>query len=552
MKISGYLLLLTFLLQSLVQAQRKSLRYNAAVHSLKILPGIITLDVKKDFGAAGNGLPNLTDSNRSTADHEAFEKAAEFINARGGYVTLVVPPGNYITGKQFFTKGQLNHYKEFGWGEPASFDGYDLLLIRNCKNVTLQGTISKTGAKPVIQFRKNLKFGLFNTSNGSTAPSITNGANSKIFVDPEKRQRAHPGDCIKIISCDGVKISNIIIDGNIGAFKLGGKYGIGTAPYENYHSGIYIINTTNTLLLGITIKNMGLDGIVIKDNNNGSVFTKNIELRDCSVLKNGRNGLSWLSGVNVKVINCEFSNMGTGVVSTEPCAGIDIEGETESDESIPSRGFFKNCTIKDNKWLGLAAGIAYINGKFLRSRSMHFDSCLFVGSKNTIADIESDNYQFTNCKFYGMLFLRNKAETGMETTFDNCDFSNMYNNKKMAGGFLIVNNAAKRTSFLRSRFTSYGERIFLMDNTGFACGDYKNYPLFERCTFKNYVDSIRDGWVKAAGLGSKSSFKNNTFYYSKNYPFLTDTYHGNMCAQDLGGNSYYELNRKDVQSALKK
>ncbi len=527
-------------------AQKKTLIYNPVLHSIAKSPGIMILDLKKDFGAVGTGITVLTENNTSTVDHKAFENAADFINSRGGYVTLNIPNGIYIVGKQLFSKGQINHYEKFGAGEYTSYDGFDVFLLLKCKKVTVKGETSRYGGKPVIRYRNNLKIGLFNNTNG--APSATQRAtkNSNLYIDKTQRQRSNPGDCFKILNCDSFVLMNIIIDGNVASFNFGGKYGKGENPYENYHSGIYLANVTSSIVSGITVKNMALDGIVVKDIYETN-FSNNISILNCIVTKNGRNGFSWLSGTGITITSCEFSAMGTGAVSTEPCAGIDIEPETLIEKNWPSKGVFKKCIIKENRWLGLAAGVGHLNGTFLRSSNMLFDSCTFIGSKNSIADIESDGYRFTNCSLYGLLYLRNRSDINeFATSFTNCRFSNIYKSKKMKGGFLVVNNAAKRSKFYGCNFTSYSSRVFIMDNTGFECGDYNSYPLFESCIFKNYTDTIKDDWVKTSGLGSKTSFKNNIFYYNKSYPFLTDTYSGNMCAQDLGGNKYYILSKKEI------
>lgn len=524
-----------------------AIKYDPGKHSLNKLPGIITLDLKKDFGALGNGKLNLTPNKNSTQDHAAFEKATAFINERGGHVRLIIPYGTYIIGKQVFNEGKINHHARSGWGEYASYDGFDLMLLMNVRNVTIEGKTSFSNKKTALLYRSGLRFGLFKTTNGETSDSKLLNEKSNIYYDKNSNQRAHIGNAFTLYKCSNVTVSNIEIDGNAASFFLGGKYGRGANPYENYHSGIYIMSSETIKILQLDIKNMGLDGIVIKDNSENLAVSNDIEITNCKVKRNGRNGLSWLSGVGVTIKNCDFSEMGTGRISTEPCAGIDIEPETLLKNGGPSNGTFINCTVKDNKWLALAGGIAVLNGKQARSNTIQFRKCIFTGSKNSVTDIESDGFRFDSCEFYGQLYLRNNSDLpAAATQFNFCKFSNMYQGKKMKGSFLIVNVAAKRTKFFNCSFTSYNERIFNMDNTGFLCGDYTSYPLYENCIFKCYINKMTDGWVNTSGLGSKTAFKNSTFYYNEQYPFLTDTYSGNMCAQDLGGNKYIPLDKKDI------
>src|SRR6476661_3879507 len=56
----------------------------------------ITKDIKF-FGARGDGKTN---------DHEAFLKAADYFNKRGGHGKLFISKGIYIVGRQTFTAGK--------------------------------------------------------------------------------------------------------------------------------------------------------------------------------------------------------------------------------------------------------------------------------------------------------------------------------------------------------------------------------------------------------------------------------------------------------------
>src|SRR4051794_2565905 len=87
----------------------------------------------KSFGAKGDGKTN---------DHDAFEKAAAYFNARGGNGKLVISKGTYIVGRQTFTGGKP--------GKPA-YDGENLLHFIKIKNFVVTGV-----ANSVIRFRDSL------------------------------------------------------------------------------------------------------------------------------------------------------------------------------------------------------------------------------------------------------------------------------------------------------------------------------------------------------------------------------------------------------------
>lgn len=533
-----------------ISAQKNNrLIYNASLHSLFVEPGVLNLNLKKDFGARGNGKNNDAENFTTTADHLAFEAAADFINARGGYVKLVIPFGTYVIGKQVFNGGRINHYKKYGRGENVSFDGFDALLLIKARNVSIEGLLSKSREKPKLIYKARLKFGLFETGKGDINKNKAEAGTTNLYLDKTNAQRANVGNTVVLIGCRNIVLNNIEINGNSSAFTLGGNYGRGKNPYENFHTGIYITSSSSIQLLNLSIHDLGLDGIIIKDGGDSLGFSENILIQDCIIKKNGRNGFSWLSGRGVKVVNSEFSEMGFGLISTEPTAGIDIEGETIFPEDAPSQGDFRGCIVKDNKWLALAAGVAVMEGKKMPSKKMNFKNCVFVGSYNSIADIESDEYRFDSCDFYGMLYLRNNSpEEKNATAFTKCNFSSVYKGKKVPGDVLIANVGARRTSFRKCIFLGFDKRIFDMDNTTFVCGDYKSYPIYEDCIFKCYLKEITDGWFKTSGMGAKTSYKGNTFYYNSLYPFFNDTYAGNMCAQDLGGNKYIPLKKEEIIS----
>jgi len=551
-----YLFIYLFIILALSEASAQKtnyLVYDPSLHSLRVKPGMITLDLKKDFGAVGNGRENSKENSTTTSDHLAFEAAADFINARGGYVRLLIPYGTYVVGKQVFNGGRINHFKKYGWGEYASFDGFEVLLLLKAKNVSIEGVLSKSGLKPKLQYKAGMRFGLFEIAKGQANVTKAEAGTTNLYLDKTGLQRAHIGNTFAFMACSDIVLRNIEVNGNAASFMLGGKFGRGKNPYENYHTGICISSCSSVQLLDITLYDLGLDGIAIKDMGNGYSSSDNILIKNCLVTRNGRNGLSWLSGRNVKVIDSEFSEMGRGSVSTEPAAGIDIESETVDPENVPVLGSFNNCIIKNNQWLALAAGVASLNGKSMPSKKINFMNCVFVGTYNSVADIESDEYAFDSCYFYGQLYLRNNSAREKDATaFTNCNFSNVYKGKRMTGMFLVANVGARRTRFKKCSFLGFDQRIFDMDNTTFVCGDYKSYPVYEDCIFRCYLTEITDGWFKTSGLGGKTSYKGNTFYYNALYPFFNDTYCGNMGAQDLGGNKYIPLKKEEIIAALKK
>ena len=112
---------------------------------------IVTRNIKKDFGAKGDG---------SSDDHIAFRKAAKFINARKGNTVLEIPPGTYMVGqilkKPLNIKGDV--WTDTNFSIP---DSTDIFSLKQCTNVTIKGA---AGAQ--VKLKDGIKFGAFDPLTG--------------------------------------------------------------------------------------------------------------------------------------------------------------------------------------------------------------------------------------------------------------------------------------------------------------------------------------------------------------------------------------------------
>ena len=94
-------------------------------------------DLKKDFGAVGDGRTN---------DQAAFQRAADFFNDRAktpagaGRAVLHLPAGTYLVG------------------QPGPATVPDLLALRNCRNISIVGADSATTE---IRYADGIYYGTF-------------------------------------------------------------------------------------------------------------------------------------------------------------------------------------------------------------------------------------------------------------------------------------------------------------------------------------------------------------------------------------------------------
>jgi len=128
------------------------------------------------------------------------------------------------------------------------------------------------------------------------------------------------GHGLYFITCDGIHIKDLIIDGNRDGRTLIG---------DSQASGIFLQGSTNVVIDNVQIKEMGTDSIYIGAlPTDHTVRSENIQIRNCDLYRSRRNNISITGGVNVQIIG--GSNKSAGATSgasagTLPKAGIDLE-----------------------------------------------------------------------------------------------------------------------------------------------------------------------------------------------------------------------------------
>ena len=444
----------------------------------------------QSFGAKGND---------KTSDQDAFKKAADFFNDRGGNGMLVIPKGTYIIGRQVFTGGQLN--------KPA-YQGEDVIHLTRIRNFSIEGT-----AGAILKYTKGMRMGSFSPITGK---ENNNGNN---FVN--LAYAAIPGTCILIDNCTDVTITNLELDGNNQNIILGGVYG--DVGRQVPHTGIFILNSKKISVDNINAHHFGLDGMVVS--NIKSDTPDSIQLANSIFEYNSRQGLSWVGGNQLYVKNCKFNHMGKGKFSSSPGAGVDVEAEVG-----PVRnGIFENCEFVDNNGNGFVADSG-------DSGDCTFTDCTFWGTTNWSIWITKPNYTFHHCNIYGsMAHGYNSPSVKDATKFYDCLFEDKpYNGNPPYGKYLIETNEAKRMVFSNCHFISNTKKLCWINSS--ASSPEEKYQIND-CTFtiNNSNLPVNDfvGVIRGAAL------KNCTFTFSdpdaKKKRYYVGGY-GERVNLDLGSN----------------
>ncbi len=410
-------------------------------------------DLKKDFGAVGDGRTN---------DQPAFQKAADFFNERAktpagaGRAVLHLPPGTYLVG------------------QPGPATVPDVLALRGCRNLSIAGADSATTE---IRYADGLYYGTFDPAThlpyeGPTAFFTANG------------YALHGGTTINLQNCDNVEIANLRLNGNSPHLVVGGHWG--DTGIQLPFDGIFVDNSRRIRLRQLAVHHYGRDGVQVLNRLAKSVddpAQEEILLENSRFDYNGRQGLS-ITGVNgLRATNCSFSHTGRVVIPalgrplySNPGAGIDIEPEGGYAANVR----LERCRLVDNAGQALVSD-RYGNGP-PTTKNIVLRDCLLWGVSNWSAWVRQTDFLFENCRLYGA-FVMGCAWAGYPTRFVGCTFEDRpYRGEPAYGQHLVYSNQeARAMRFTNCRFV--GTRNYLLLAVPAAADTTSRFRL-QDCTFE--------------------------------------------------------------------
>ena len=423
-------------------------------------PALLRKDLKRDFGAVGDGTAN---------DQAAFVRAATFFNQRAatgatGPAELRIPKGVYLVGRQ-----------------TADGKSENVLALAGCRNLSIVGEDSATTE---IRFADGLRYGSFDPATGQPFESP-----SAYFV--EGNYAAFGSTMIVLQNCDQVRIANLALNGNSARLVLGGHWG--DTGIQLPHDGIFVQNSRRIVMQKLAVHHFGRDAIQVLNHLAKSVDDPNREgnvLENSTCDYNGRQGLS-LTGVNgFRAVNCSFShtgrakNLGTGhVLFSNPAAGVDVEPEGGYAANIE----FIRCRLIDNGGQGLVSDRPGGRGP-VTTKNIRLTACTLWGTTNWSAWVTQPGFLFQDCFIYGAFVHGCDAATTAEAThFRGCTFEDRpYRGQAAMGPFLLFSHQrARQMSFTGCHFV--GARDYFFHATPWR-GDSLAGFIFRGCDFvANYA-----------------------------------------------------------------
>jgi hypothetical protein len=410
-------------------------------------------DLKKDFGAVGNGSAN---------DQAAFAKAADFFNQRArtpagaGRAVLHIPAGVYRVG------------------QPNTSSLSSLFTLTNCRNLSILGADSATTE---ILYADSLRYGAFDPTTHEVYEA------PKAFFT-EWSYGVGGGTALVLQNCDNVQVANLTINGNSEHLLVGGHWG--DTGIQMSFDGIFVSNSRRIHLQKLAVHHFGRDGIQVLNRLAKKLddpSQEDILLENSRFDYNGRQGLSITGANGLRAINCSFSHTGRVVIPalgrplySNPGAGVDVE---------PEGGYVANvrlesCRFVDNAGQGIVSD-RYGNGP-PTTKNIVIRNCLLWGVTNWSAWVRQPNFLFENCRIYGA-FVTGSALGDSPTRFVSCTFEDRaYHGQPAYGQHLVYSNKeARAMHFTNCRFVGTRNGLLYAEA---AAPDTASAFRLHGCTFE--------------------------------------------------------------------
>lgn len=394
---------------------------------------VLQKDLKKDFGAVGNGLAN---------DQPAFQRAADFFNKRAltpagaGRAVLRIPAGTYLVG------------------DPSAGSVANLLHLVGCRNLRILGADSATTE---IRYAQGLRYGSFDP-----VTKLPFEAATAYFT--EGNYAASLGTTIVLQKCDNVEVADVMLNGSSPHLVVGGHWG--DTGIQLGADGVFVSDSRRITLRRLAVHHFGRDGIQVLNHLAKSLDDPNREeilLENSTFDYNGRQGLSITGANGLQAVNCSFSHTGRVVIPalgkalfSNPGAGVDIEPEG----GFASHVRLVGCRFVDNAGQGLVSD--HYGDAPPITKDIVITNCLLWGITNWSAWIRQPDFLFENCRFYGA-FVNGCAQAVGATRFVGCTFEDRPYRGQAAYGLFLVHSdrEARRMSFTNCHFIGHHSYLLL-------------------------------------------------------------------------------------------
>lgn len=191
-----------------------------------------------------------------------------------------------------------------------------------------------------------------------------------------------------------------------------------------------LFGATEVTVQGLTLQSSGGDGIYIGPTwDSRRIPCRRIDIKDCVLADNFRQGISIVSAETVLIENCLIRD----TIGTSPQAGIDFEPADASDLLVDIQ--VRNCVAKNNAGAGFAVGLSRLDERSTPI-SVKVVNCLIRGpqslgilgllktDKQPRGTVEFQDCTCENMEYAGLACNWNLASS-LELRFGNCKWGNV-------------------------------------------------------------------------------------------------------------------------------
>lgn len=387
------------------------------------------------FGARGDGQVN---------DTAAFARMAQAVNRAGG--------GRIVLRRTVYLVGEQHPGLP---GEAFAFAPRPVLRLTGCADDVL---VEGNGA--TLRCAPGLRYGTFDRASGRSVEAP--------MPNTRPGTLATPYDYMVLIEeCRGaVTITELELDGNIGAQRIGGPWG--DTGRQIACDGLFLRDNRGAeVVRNLHTHHHGRDGLMLAGPASlpAGVRRSFVGIRS---EWNGRQGCSLIGGSGYSFAGCRFAHTGRGPLSSAPAAGFDIEAESASIGNVR----FDRCTFEDNAGCGLVADSG-------DSANVAFADCRFVGTTNWSVWPNKPGFRFDRCEIVGAAVRFFSSPDPLKATrFYDCTFTDAparsASRKVFLNGPMANVSDSRNVLFARCRF----------DATHGAQLPWSTGAIYDTCTMR--------------------------------------------------------------------
>ncbi len=313
-----------------------------------------------------------------------------------------------------------------------------------------------------------------------------------IFTGQTFTQSVSPYTAYSLVNCSNA--SDFTISGNA-TFIGDALTHVAVGGADEFGMGLYICNTHNANIKGLTFKTCWGDGVYVSDTDfstptlGTNTASSDVTISNCVFQQNRRTGAGVINCKFITFEDCSFIDTGT-LIYTSTGAGVDIETDAVANRLGVRELRFNNCRMTGN----LGANVNILGTFSDAIQGVYFTDC-DMENTSAIGSFWSDSHinYAKNIVVEGGI-IKGGVYSGCNTTFNNVKISRSMTDTAVATYVIEMNGASTGSRFNNCEIRAIGDttinsKKLLFIPVGAAVGSKPaagletNKPTFTKCKF---------------------------------------------------------------------